>query len=245
MTIRLAVLIISLCSAFSVTAEPLTVITDEWPPYNFQQKGKIVGISTELVEATLQDAGYEYEIKSLPWKRALVTTQKTPLTMMFTTARTSEREDLFKWVGPIHKGSVYLYKLKENSKLLIGSFEDIKRHRVAVLRGGAVESFLKNNGINEKSYIPVSYSENLIPMLFAGRVDLIPGDELDLLYQLSKAGYKSADIEKAMLLYQKDYYIALNKEMPDEIVDRLQDSLNNIIYSEMPDQVIRSYILHD
>ena len=242
MNFRLVIVLSLLCIISPAKAEDLSVFTDEWAPYNFQENGLITGISTDIVKKTLQSAGFNYSIKILPWKRGLATTQRTPLSLMYTVARTNEREDLFKWVGPILNGRVYLYKLKKRTDISINSAEDIQRYKSAVLRGGAVQSYLQELGISPDHYVQVSYSDQLIPMLYANRVELIPGDELDLMYQIKQMDFKISNIETAFLLYQRDYYLALNKDTPDDIVNRLQLALDKLINTGERDQIIRNYM---
>ncbi|BBQ54171.1 hypothetical protein WP2S18C03_32520 [Aeromonas veronii] len=81
-------------------AAPLNVMTEDYPPFNMQgEGGKIVGLSTEVVEELFKRAGVEYKITLMPWKRAYEDTLSTPNTALYSTTRTPERETLFKWVG--------------------------------------------------------------------------------------------------------------------------------------------------
>jgi polar amino acid transport system substrate-binding protein len=160
---------------------------------------------------------------------------------MYTVARTQEREKLFKWVGPVIEGRVYMYKLKENDKVKIKTIGDLRLYSTAVLRGGAVEAHLISQGFADNDFVKVTYSEQLVPMLFANRVDLIPGDESDLLFQVAQSGREAKNIEKAFLLYKRDYYIALNLETPDEVVEQLQTSLDKIVESGERERITRRY----
>ena len=77
-------------------------MTEDYPPFNMQgEGGKIVGLSTEVVEELFKRAGVEYKLTLMPWKRAYEDTLGTPNTALYSTTRTPEREALFKWVGPL------------------------------------------------------------------------------------------------------------------------------------------------
>ncbi len=61
----------ALLLAHSVSAQTLTVVTEQYPPYNYEENGKVKGVSTEVVEEVLREAGIDFSIKVYPWTRAL------------------------------------------------------------------------------------------------------------------------------------------------------------------------------
>ena len=55
----------------SAWAQYLEVVTEQYPPYNYEEDGQVKGVGTEVVEEVLKEAGIDYNIKVLPWARAL------------------------------------------------------------------------------------------------------------------------------------------------------------------------------
>ena len=51
----------------SSPAQNLTVYTEEFPPYNFSEDGRIVGVSTEIVENIMNRTDLDYELAIYPW----------------------------------------------------------------------------------------------------------------------------------------------------------------------------------
>lgn len=241
----LKILIIVLLLSFTATAkaQKLTIFVDNWPPYNFTRNGNIVGISTDLIEMALQKANIQYEFVVYPFKRALLTVQRTPNTMLYTVARIPQRENMFAWIGPLHPRKLYLYKLKNRTDILIHDVEDIKKHHTAVLSGGSVEQFFISNGFHEDNYDLVNKSKQLLKMLFAERVDLIPGDPLDLAHQMKELNYEHSQIEIAFFLADEGgYYMVANKETPDKILKKIQESLETVLATGARDQIIQKYM---
>ncbi len=237
-------LMIILLFGFAATAkaQKLTVFVDNWPPYNFKENGRIVGISTELIEAAMQKAKLQYKLKLYPFKRALITVQKTPNTMLFTVARIPQREDMFSWIGPIHSRKVHLYKLKNRADIQINNVEDIKKYHTGVLSGGSVEQFFITHGFQKEYYSLVINSPQLLKMLFKERVDLIPGDPLDLAYQMKNLGYKYSELDIVYLLSEEGgYYMVANKDISSTIITKIQKSLEEIMDTEFKDRVINKY----
>lgn len=237
------IIILFIALATTATAQKLTIFVDNWPPYNFKKDGKIVGISTELIEMALKDAGIQYEFSIYPFKRALYTVQRTPDTMLYTVARIPQREEMFAWIGPLHPRKVYLYKLKHRTDIHISTVEDIKKYHTGVLSGGSVEQLFISNGFPEGSYDLVNKSVQLLKMLVAERIDLIPGDPLDLAYQMKGLGYDYSMIEIAFFLADEGgYYMIANKDTSDKILKTIQKSLEKVLATGVRDQLIEKYV---
>lgn len=87
-----------------VPAQPLTLITEDYPPLNFVTNGQLKGPSVEIVERIRAKLGLKQEIQEIkvyPWARGYRFLQTKANTELFSTARTKQREALFKWVGPV------------------------------------------------------------------------------------------------------------------------------------------------
>ncbi|WP_320175124.1 transporter substrate-binding domain-containing protein [Maridesulfovibrio sp.] len=240
---KLLIIILLLGAVRNAQAYELTIFADNWPPYNFKKNNKIVGISTELIEAALQKSKIKYKIQTRPFKRALLTVQKKPDTMLFTVARIPQREDLFSWIGPLHPRRVYFFKLKNRTDIQIGGVDDIKKYYTGVLSGGSIEQFFNSNGFRDENYCLVSNSEQLLKMLFKKRIDLIPGDPLDLAYQMNTLGYKYSELEIAYLLSEEGgYYMVANKKTPASLLKKIQKSLEEVLATGLRDQIIKKYV---
>ncbi|WP_291327912.1 ABC transporter substrate-binding protein [Desulfovibrio sp. UCD-KL4C] len=240
---KILIIILLLGIVGNAQATELTIFVDNWPPYNFKQNDKIVGISTELIEVALQKAKIKYKLVLYPFKRALITVQKKPNTMLFTVARIPQREDMFTWIGPLHPRRVYLYKLKNRTEIQINNVEDIKKYYTVALSGGSIEQFFIANDFNEHTYHLVSKSDQLLKMLFKQRADLIPGDPLDLAYQMTNLGYKYSELEIAYLLSEEGgYYMIANKNTPKKILIKIQESLDSILATGARDRIIKKYV---
>ena len=73
-------------------AAPLTVVTEEFPPYSYAQGGKLTGYSVEVVRAALGGAGLDYSMTIYPWARAYQIGRAQPNVLIFSIVRTPERE---------------------------------------------------------------------------------------------------------------------------------------------------------
>ncbi len=231
------------CSS-SLKANEINVLTEEWAPFNYIADDKVVGMSTELVEAVLARAGLEYNLKIYPWKRAYKIALETANTFLYTTSRTAQREELFKWVGPLYPRQIILYKLKSREDIIVGDLEDLKNYKLGVLLGGSVEEYLLAHGFESNThYEAVPKEAQNITKLFAQRVDLIPGSEVSMAFRLKNSPHSYDDLEKAFVLIdQGGYYLAVNIDTSDEVVDLLQNELEVLIKEGMRNRITQKYL---
>jgi len=71
----------------------VTVVTCIEPPYQIQQKDRpLTGVSIELVQMMLKEAGLDLKIKVYPWARAYSMAQRLENVMLFSILRNPPRE---------------------------------------------------------------------------------------------------------------------------------------------------------
>ncbi len=88
--------IIASASAGFAQAETITAYTGALPPFTISAEEK--GISHEVVEEIAKRSGLDIQIEYLPWKRAQVTAENTPGSLLFTLNKTEAREPKYHWV---------------------------------------------------------------------------------------------------------------------------------------------------
>jgi len=87
----------------------MVLLTENFPPYNvsingknFAQEDHIDGIAVDIIREMFKRAGIQYNMTlRFPWDRIYKLALEKPGYGVFVTARLPEREQLFKWVGPI------------------------------------------------------------------------------------------------------------------------------------------------
>lgn len=112
----------------------LSYLTEQYKPYNYQDGSEPpAGLAVELLHRIWRQTGTaEQPIQVLPWPRAYNQLNVQPDTVLFSTARTKEREPLFKWACPIARSPIVLIALKE-SRIRLSSLQDASRYRIAAI----------------------------------------------------------------------------------------------------------------
>ena len=62
---------LTLLSFASFGANHISVVTEDWPPYNYlDENGEMTGYSTKVVKKVLEKANVQYDIRLYPWARS-------------------------------------------------------------------------------------------------------------------------------------------------------------------------------
>lgn len=229
-----------------VYAAEIKVVTYEWPPYNYREDGKIIGISTEIVRAILNKANIKADYGIYPWARGYEMAKKMKNILIYTIRRIPDREKLFKWIGPIAPPSnSYLYKLKKNKNITIHTLEDAKQYRIGVVNGDSMHQYLLGYGFeDEKNLKLVVRDTQNLRKLFAGRIDLIIWTELTLPIKAKAVGLPYNQLEKVFLLWKdkEGYYLAFSNQTPDELVERVEIAFKQIKNEGVLEFVVEKYM---
>ncbi|MEE4355768.1 MAG: transporter substrate-binding domain-containing protein [Desulfococcaceae bacterium] len=240
-----AVIIFSLFLGKSVSADEIKVVTETWEPYNFEKDGKVTGISTEIVEYSLKKAGIGIsgnKINIYPWVRAYRMAMEDENILIYTILRTQEREDLFKWVGPlIPSEKFYFYKNKSRTDISLHSLDDAKKYQIGVLRGSVHEDFLLRNGFPATLIQTVADQELNLKKLLAGRIDFIIDTDSSLGIRTKQMNLPLSEFEKTLFLFENGYYMAFSKKTSDDIIEKIRNAFFTLKKEGGVDKIIEKY----
>jgi polar amino acid transport system substrate-binding protein len=221
---RLLYVIFFCClSLRGVHAQSLVLLTEEYPPFNMSDaKGKVVGISTDIVRQLMAGAGINYTITVSPWMRAMVMAHTQPNHCAFSTSRLAERESEYRWVGPLAFNDFYLFA-KQAADKKPASLAEAKGARIGSYFGDGGVAYLQKHGFD----VDVAPNDDLNPRkLELGRIDYWASGKLSGLYRL-KSQHISG-IEPVLKLERGDLYLACHPDMRREQVKQL-----NALLAEM------------
>ncbi|WP_168188115.1 ABC transporter substrate-binding protein [Hahella sp. CCB-MM4] len=224
-------LILGFAGSTQAQSEQLDIYTENYPPYNFLVNDQLTGFSTEIVREILYRIHLpNKEISVLPWARAYNYLKNRDNVMLFTTARTAQRQYLFKWVGPIASREVYLYKLKKSAKVVVDSFEDAKKYMTTAVRDSATANQLMAMGFREGKNLELIHNEDLSFAKFIyGRAQLINKVPMAMAMELKKY---DMTMDQVIPLIPLDtgtfYYLAFSLGTDDEIIREWQAALDEM-----------------
>ena len=212
---------------FCAGEEELTILTGEFPPLSYTENGDTKGVSVEIANEIQKKLGKNIKFKFVPWARGYNQVQTDSNTMLFSTTRTEERENLFKWVGPINQLRVGLVAKKSlMAKNLTPTC--LANYTIGVMHDTAAESMLLNLGIKITDLERFSNPQSQLKKLNDGRVDMVAFGVEGLYFMIKDAGFNPADYETVYVLKEADLYFAFHKDTDDELIMQLNKTLKSI-----------------
>lgn len=225
--------IVSLSYSAIAGATAITVVTEELPPYNMTVDGRLTGMGTEVVQAVIEEAGAQARIQSMPWARAYDIALNSENVLIYSIARTPQREALFKWVGVIAPTRWYLFSLP-GKQFNLTSLDDARKFQIATVKEDVGEQYLIDKGfaIGRNLQSSNRYEHNY-EKLKAGRVDLWISNELNAHYLVRHASGNSAETAVAQLNLDdlggaNGLCMAFSRNTSDEVVERFRQALERL-----------------
>ena len=223
-------------------AQSLTVVSEDFPPYNYSENNEAKGLSSEIVIEVLKEAGLETKINFYPWARSYLVAQNEPNVLIYSIARIPERENMFHWIGAIAPYRTSFYKLKENDRVgMIRSLADAKAYTIGVSVEDVIYTYLKSKRF---SNLDVAGRDSLsIRKLVSGRVDLIAFDEVSFPYRLMLEELEPSRFERVYRLddLTGELYMAMSKNSDPKLVKSLQQALKSVHQSGLYDSILGRY----
>ena len=220
-------------SASSVLAGAIRVVTEELPPYSMSRDGQVVGMSTEVVRAVLKQVNVQATIEVMPWARAYDLALHDPNVLIYSIARTRDREKLFKWVGALASPRWFLYSLASHP-VRLASFEEARGWQIATVNEDAGEQFLvgKRFAFGQQLQSSSRYELNY-QKLRTGHVNLWISDELNADYIVRQAGDDPArtlfqSLRVPELEEEGGLSLAFSAATPDTTVQLFREGLRSL-----------------
>lgn len=224
-------------SAAAPDAWPRLAITGEHtPPTSMLVDGKPAGRQTDKVREMLERVGVPHTIDLLPWKRAYMKAQRNPLTCVYSTTRTAEREAGFKWVGPIVQ-SDWVLMARADRPLRLRTLEDARPLRIGTYAGDARDEFLRSRGFTVEAVQDDAVNPE---KLLLNRIDLwavASRPELDTMRRLGRDG----QLVPVLVFNRVGLYLACHPSVPDRLVARMNAMLDTMRRDGSLNRIDRRY----
>ncbi|OOQ41953.1 amino acid ABC transporter substrate-binding protein [Pseudomonas fluorescens] len=222
----------------------LVLLTENFPPYNMAKNGKnfaqdenIDGIATDIVREIFKRADITYSLTlRFPWERIYKLTLEKPGYGVFVMARLPDREKLFKWVGPIGPDD-WIMLAKADSKITLETLNDARKYKIGAYKGDAIAETLAKQGLNP---IVVLRDQDNAKKLVNGQIDLWATGDPAGRYLARQEGVSG--LKTVLRFNSAELYLALNKDVPDETVAKLQAALDQMRKEGRVDEIMAQYL---
>lgn len=231
--LRFMLLAFSLVLALNLhAAEPrkLLVVGEEFPPFEFVQKGEVVGIDIDIANHIFNKLNIPVEFKIYPWKRAWFMVEKGRADAVLTTSRKAKREPYVWYPEENMWVSEFVFFVhKDNQKPDFKGYQTAidQKLRVGIIRGNSYhpsfwEAFPYPDGSTTfQGDMETALNPQLDPAkdlkinlkkLAAKRMDLFPADKVYGTYTAKLLGLQDKLTYYNIVLYSKPYPMPFVKQ---------------------------------
>lgn len=217
-------------SANAQSVDDLILMTESFPPFNFEKDGKLQGISVDLMERMLESLNSRLgrkDIKLLPWARAYRDIIEINHSVLFLMERNKARENLFKWVGPVMP-TIYGLIARKDRKIKIKSVDEAKKLRIGVVSKDLGEQLLLERGIGQENIDPAPSGEVNLLKLNNGRIDVWNYEVSVAKWIINQSGFSIDDYETVYIMKKGDSFFAFHRDTDDSLVRQFQQALDKL-----------------
>jgi polar amino acid transport system substrate-binding protein len=223
------------------TAIDLKAYTEEWPPYNFLNGKQVTGISTEILRVACSNANLQCEFQLVPWTRAYKTVQETKNTIIYTIARTPQREGQFVWIGPILSRTTWIYARAEVADK-VQSFKDLEKLKVGAIRAEASLTDLLEAGVSQSAIRIFNSNSDEMRMLKLGQIDVVVNTEIGMAVNQQQFDIAAGKLVKLMKLSDGgSLYFGMNLQSDPVLVEKLQSSVDKLRRDGKISAIVQQY----
>ena len=201
----------------------IRILTEKYPPLQYiNEEGVLDGYATQVVLETLKELKITKEIEVLDWDTAYKLVMEKENIALFSTMKNKDREDKFKWVGPIGTLKIGLYR-NDFDSFGITSLEQAKKYKISAVKDYGYTENLLSLGFN--NIIECNSEEEALNKLLTKEVDLYLTSNITLDEVIKKEGIPFNSIEKEFNVSISQFYIAFSKNYPNVLIEKWQEAL--------------------
>ncbi len=231
--------------AQTIQTKDLIYLTENYPPHNFKENGKLTGVSVEILQMmwkTLNLNNQTEDIKMVPWARGMDKIKNESNIVLFGMGYSPDRLKFLNWIGPYYSHSLYLIG-KKDKNYSIHSLDDAKPYKVGVVREDVGHQIILKKGFPKTSLELHNNQEALFKKLNADRIDMICFMDDSAIKGMTKLGLNLADYENLYKILELKSGFGLSKKVPEDVVDAFQGALEQLVNNGSVDVILKKYNL--
>lgn len=216
-------------SAVLAEAE-LHVITENWIPYNYEDRGELKGEATVNVIKTLERAGIDYQLSIFPWSRAYRISLKKKNVLIFTLVRMPAREDLFIWSRPVlDKELSAFYRLKSRTDIKVDNIDAAKNYKIGVVKDSMNHLFMKGKGLENNLIVVSTEQKKNVHNLIQGDIDLMAASDKTFIYSIKQLGANMDIFERVFPLFEINPYMAFSLGTSPDLINKINQAYDELV----------------
>ena len=239
--------ILCFLSSVSIASDNvINVAYSDFPPFEFKEGDKTVGLDAEIVTQVMARIGYQVKLQSYPWKRALQLTEDGEVDAIMSLRKTPEREEKFIFADPISSTQNFFFKSK-SLDVVTDNLLDLKKYEVGIAGGYAYDVSFTDAKFPRQSVVSVDNPEFInLKKIANKRIDLAICEINVCSYLINKnKEFSGIDYIKSIPLGKvESFYIAFSKKdmkKSNEIIAKFNSELQKFIMEGKRDELLNKY----
>lgn len=162
----------SVCGAAEISDQtaPLLLVTAPYPPFvNPPGDAQGEGIDIDIAREAMRRAGYQIEIKYVPWKRALLMLERGEADLTTTISRSGDRDNYLAWSEGYRVATAYTFYARKGVGQRLKSMDDLDAHSLCITLGHFYPDVISKRP--KTNYVSGPSMSNTVAMLAKGRAD--------------------------------------------------------------------------
>jgi polar amino acid transport system substrate-binding protein len=239
-----------LCSLFCVWqhvfAEPLLLVTANYPPFSYEESGRQKGIAIDLVKEAFSRMHQEIRINLIPFPRAVLMVKSGEADGIFPFAMRDERKLFVRYpVERLITDPGMLFVRADSTIVFDGDYAKLAVYTIGMQRGtdhGPVfMQALKTYSIKVDEAID---QEQNVMKLIAGRFDIAVGPGLVVQHAAKRNGKLSEIKILSSRISEGDAYLGFSlAKNHDVVIQALEKTIRQMRRDGSYDKIVRTYSL--
>ncbi|MFT5116776.1 MAG: polar amino acid transport system substrate-binding protein [Kiritimatiellia bacterium] len=226
-------------------AEPVKLVTLEYPPYQYSDKGQTTGIVVDIVNEAFSRINLSTDISVNAWPRSLSMVKEGNADAIFTAYKNDERVKFLDYSKTVlMPQEVVLFVSPDSDIQFSGDIAQIKDLRIGIVRGisyGSVFDVAKKAGVFSNIEESTNIEQNA-KKFASGRFDVLISNKYSALVLFKKLGMLDKVKKLDVPVQSVPSYIAFSKARGlSGLRDRLDTVLTKMIADGTYDKLVNKY----
>ena len=246
MRCKTMLLVIAVLISTTTLANPLTLVTLQQPPVQYEEGGVAKGITVDIAREVFRRMQQPIDVQVMPFPRTLLLMQTGKAEGIFSIVKTAEREQFLAYPNEILLTQEAVMVVRKNDTVRFnGDFSNLKDKVFAVLHnatyGPAYQQAVNEGHLNRFETVE-SYQQSA-RMLMSGRIDVMIGPRLSLLYALKQVGHSQDYRVLEPAIQSVPTFLAFPASYRNSsLIRAFDDSLQAVKRDGTYERIIRGYI---
>ncbi|MBX9913971.1 MAG: transporter substrate-binding domain-containing protein [Pseudomonadaceae bacterium] len=224
------------------TAEPLRLVSANWPPFTGQNLPSN-GLDGELVSTALGRAGYTSTFSEVPWAQVIPGIQHDKYDAVVVAWSTPEREAFGHFSAPYQYNRMTLLRNK-GSTIAFNQLQDIYPFTIGVERGASYGQAFDSDPHLHK--VELNNIDSRARMLLTGRIQLIIEDQLAFQYQLNNDLRDIREqfefLPKPVIVQETRLLVRRSHPQHEEIIQRFNEAIEAMRANGSYQEILQRHI---